>query len=138
MNTHSPTMTEVQVVLSDCSAQDAGRLFAALCDRFASDRKAADEPHEGRGGRPTMWTGTFDLPDEPTGPGTGHALHPVPLSGPVTADLQGTPLAVRHLREVLDESFSVELLGTTAGDQEVEVQLRLQGRRTAPNAPGTR
>jgi hypothetical protein len=129
-------VTPVQVVLSDCSAQDAGRLFSALCERFASDREAGEEPHESHRERPTMWTGTFDLPDEPTDPSAAHVLHPVPLSGPVTADLQGTPLGVRHLREVLDESFSVRVLGTIAGDQEVEVQLRLQGRRSAPNAPG--
>ncbi|MGW0824496.1 hypothetical protein [Streptomyces sp. NPDC002845] len=118
-------VSHVQVVVSDCSAEDAGRLFAALCTQFASDRGAHDEPHETPWDRPTVWTGTFDLSGE-----TGNVPHPEPLTGPVMAEVQGSPLAVRRLRRVLEENFAVHEVGHIAGDQEVEVELRLE-------APGT-
>jgi hypothetical protein len=49
----------------------------------------------------------------------------VTLAGTVTADLQGCPVAVERLCRTLDAAFAVEKVGTVAGDQEVEVQLRL-------------
>jgi hypothetical protein len=54
----------------------------------------------------------------------------VPLSGPVIADVQGSPLAVRHLLEALEESFTVREAVAIPGDQEVQVQLRLEGSRS--------
>lgn len=81
--------------------------------------------------RPTVWTGTFDLLDDPEHPtGHPHEPHPVPLSGPVIADVQGSPLAVRHLLKALEESFTVREVGAIPGDQEVQVQLRLEGSRS--------
>jgi hypothetical protein len=116
--------SQVEVVLSDCSAADAGNLFQALKGRFASDRDSGDEPHEVGQRRPTVWTGTFDMsrPVEHTGAPSAH------LSAPVTIDVQGSPDAVRHLREALGECFTVHELGADSGDQEVEVQLRLERR----------
>ncbi|MDR3082717.1 MAG: hypothetical protein LBV60_17620 [Streptomyces sp.] len=127
MNSPLPHVPQVEVVLSGCSAADAGSLFAELCRRFSSDRAAEDAPHEAASGRPTMWTGTFDTSEAP-----GRAAERPPrLSGPVTAELQGEPRAVERLRRVLDETFVVYQLGAVAGDQEVDVELLLESR-----APG--
>jgi hypothetical protein len=43
----------------------------------------------------------------------------------VRAELQGEPKAVTRLREALEETFSVHELGSASGDQEIEVELRL-------------
>ncbi|GGN80548.1 hypothetical protein GCM10011579_066160 [Streptomyces albiflavescens] len=121
MSAHPLPGSQVQVVLSDCSAADAGHLFAVLCGRFASDRCADDEIREAEG-HPTMWTGTFDTEDAPEDVvvPTGR------LSGSVTAEVQGTPHAVQLVRATLREAFTVFELGEDAGDQEVQVQLRLE------------
>ncbi|WP_320785208.1 hypothetical protein [Streptomyces sp. CRN 30] len=132
------------MVLSDCLAQDAGRIFDALCAHFVSDRCSGEQLHESQAepDRPTVWSGTFELPDDPadevsdegsgtpSGSGAGRE-HPGPLSGPVDLDAQGSPKAVRRLKEVLEESFSACEVGAIAGDQEVQLQLRLEGSRTA-------
>ncbi|MEU9211905.1 hypothetical protein AB0D27_29230 [Streptomyces sp. NPDC048415] len=114
--------SEVQVVLSDCSAADAGRLFAVLCGHFASDRCAEDQPHHvEEHHRPTVWTGTFDTSASP-----GGTAAPIePLSGSVSVEAQGSHLAVKRLRRALGEVFTVHETGEDAGDQEVQVQLRL-------------
>lgn len=118
-------VSQVEVVLCDCSAQDAERVFACLCAHFESDRRPEDPPHEAASGRPTMWTGTYDTAAVPSG-----AEEPPPrLSGPVTVDVQGSPPAVRTLRAALEESYSVRQVGVDAGDQEVSLQLRLEGRQ---------
>jgi hypothetical protein len=120
---HAP---QVEVVVSDCSAADAGSLFAELCRHFGSDRAAEDAPHEAHRTRPTMWTGTFDTS---AAPGTaGRTAPPPPLSGPVKAELQGEPRAVERLRSALDELYAVHQLGVVAGDQEIDVELRLESR----------
>jgi hypothetical protein len=118
---HAP---QVEVVVSDCSAADAGRLFAELCRRFGSDRRAEDVPHETEGSRPTMWTGTFDA--SATSGASEQMASPPSLSGPVKLELQGEPLAVERLRRALDAMFDVHQLGVVAGDQEVDVELRLE------------
>jgi hypothetical protein len=121
------------VALSECDAHDAGLMFDVLCQCFSSDRRVGEEPHEANHVRPTVWSGTFDLLDDPEHPtGHPHEPHPVPLSGPVAVDVQGSPLAVRRLREALEEWFRVEEAGSIPGDQEVQVQLRLEG----PRSPG--
>jgi hypothetical protein len=124
MSTYPLPASQVQVVLSDCSAQDAGSLFAVLCSRFSSDRCAEDVPHEAPEHRPTLWTGTFDTADAPE----GAAVPQAGLLGPVTAEVQGTHLAVALLRETLGEAFTVYELGEDAGDQEVQMKLRLEGK----------
>ncbi|MFD1657173.1 hypothetical protein ACFSL4_02720 [Streptomyces caeni] len=117
---------QVEVVVSGCSAADAGSLFAELCRRFGSDRSLDDAPHETAGVRPTMWTGTFDTS---AAPGRfGRTAPPPPLSGQVTAELQGEPRAVERLRRALDETFVVHQVGAVSGDQEIEVELRLESR----------
>ncbi|MGW5093915.1 hypothetical protein ACWEQU_21235 [Streptomyces nodosus] len=126
MNTPLSHTLPVEVVVSDCSAADAGSLFAELCRRFGSDRAADETPHESAGTRPTIWAGTFDtsVAHGTAGPMTASP----PLSGPVKAELQGEPLAVERLRHALDEMFLVRQLGVVAGDQEVDVELRLESR----------
>ncbi|MFF3906281.1 hypothetical protein ACFYZJ_09750 [Streptomyces sp. NPDC001848] len=126
MNASETHVPQVEVVVSDCSATDAGNLFAELCRHFGSDRAAGEAPHEAHTSRPTMWTGTFDTSatrgtPERTSP-------PPPLSGPVKAELQGEPRAVERLRRALDELYAVHQLGVVAGDQEVDVELRLESR----------
>jgi hypothetical protein len=121
---HTP---QVEVVVSDCSAVDAGTLFAQLCRRFGSDRAAEDAPHEAHRSRPTMWTGTYDT-SAPPGPAGRTPATPPPLSGSVKAELQGEPRAVERLRHALDEMYAVHQLGMVAGDQEVDVELRLESR----------
>ena len=54
--------------------------------------------------------------------------HPEPPSAPVTVEVQGSPPAVRLLREALEEAYSVRQVGVDAGDQEVQLQLRVEGR----------
>ncbi|MGV9246230.1 hypothetical protein [Streptomyces sp. NPDC003710] len=129
MNSPQAHAPEVEVVVSDCSARDAGSLFAELCRHFGSDRCAEDIPHETSGSRPTMWTGRFDT----SAPAAESPATPSPpsLSGPVKAEVQGEPRAVERLRRALDETFVVQQLGTVAGDQEVEVELQLESRRPA-------
>ncbi|RCH67545.1 hypothetical protein DT019_17190 [Streptomyces sp. SDr-06] len=105
-------------MLGECSAADADAVFGVLATCFASDR--ADAVPGRRGGpRPDAWTGSFvadHAPDQVPG---------VLLAGPVTAELQGGPVAVDRLRRALAEAFAVETAGRVAGDQEVDVQLRL-------------
>jgi hypothetical protein len=130
MTTSPLAASQVHVVLSDCSAADAGSLFAALCSRFSSDRCAEDAPHESKEHRPTMWAGTFDTSGaddaSASGGATDGSVPPAGLSAPVTADVQGSPLAVKRVQEVLGEVFTVHELGEDAGDQEVQLQLRLE------------
>ncbi|WP_200301520.1 hypothetical protein [Streptomyces adelaidensis] len=115
-------VSQVEVVVCDCSAQDAERVFACLCAHFESDRHPADPPHETGTDRPTMWTGTYDTAAVPTDTEEHHR----PLSAPVTVDVQGSPPAVRLLREALEETYTVHQVGVEAGDQEVQLQLRVE------------
>ncbi|MGV9881506.1 hypothetical protein [Streptomyces sp. NPDC003006] len=110
----------VQVVLGECSAADADTVFKMLCDHFPSDR-GDDAP--GQTGRPdpAIWTGSFRASRTPD------SVPGVLLSGPVTADLQGAPVAVDRLRAALASAFDVKTTGTVSGDQEIQMQLRLTG-----------
>ncbi|MFG3281432.1 hypothetical protein [Streptomyces sp. NPDC048111] len=108
----------VHVMLGECSAADADAVFDVLAAHFDSDR-ADDVPGRREGPRPATWTGSFRVdhaPDEVDG---------VVLAGQVTADLQGGPVAVDRLHRTLAAAFAVEKAGSAAGDQEVDVQLRL-------------
>ncbi|MGB8945032.1 MAG: hypothetical protein WCD21_33095 [Streptomyces sp.] len=120
----------VQVVLGECSAADADAVFGVLRAHFPSDR-GEDAPHRTEQPRPAVWTGAF-IAAESTGPVRG-----VLLAGPVTADLQGSPVAVDRLRATLESAFVVSANGTASGDQEVQLQLRLTGAEHGePPLPG--
>ncbi|MFJ6835941.1 hypothetical protein [Streptomyces sp. NPDC091209] len=111
----------VHVMLGDCSAADAKSVLAVLSGRFTADREGADEPHESASGRPTVWTALFDTAGHPRG-GAGPVGE---LSGQPTVEAQGGPRATQRLREALGAAFTVHELGTEAGDQEVQMKLRL-------------
>ncbi|MET8131605.1 MULTISPECIES: hypothetical protein [unclassified Streptomyces] len=117
----------VHVMLGDCSAVDAKSVLAVLSGRFTADRESADEPHESASGRPTVWTALFDTAGESGGAGGagGGAGPVVELSGQPTVEAQGGPRATQRLREALGAAFTVHELGTEAGDQEVQMKLRL-------------
>lgn len=115
---------EVTVEVSGCDAEDAHAVFGALRTAFASDRASDDRPREVAGARPTVWSSTFDVSE------VRRKAGPTRLSRPVTVDVQGGYWAVAKLQEELTGAFAVLVLGTAAGDQEQEVQLRLDTRRT--------
>lgn len=113
---------EVLVEVTGCATQDAHAVFSALRTSFSSDRAADDVPREVEGAGPTVWTATFDVTD------FLKEAAPQRLTAPVTVTLQGGYWAVRRLREGLTPAFAVQVVGTAAGDQEEEVQLRLANR----------
>jgi hypothetical protein len=113
---------QVTVEVDGCAAQDAHAVFTALRTTFVSDRAADDIPQEMAGSGATVWTSTIDVTD------VGTPAEPRTLTAPVTVNLQGGYWAVARLREGLTSAFAVEVVGTAAGDQEEEVQLRLESR----------
>lgn len=127
-----PPEQRVQVVLSACSADDAESVLGVLRRYFSADAGGAGASAGGaRAGhghagdvpaRPTVWTATFDTSRVPEG------VSGAALGGAVTADVQGGPVAVARLRDVLHRTFEVEDAGAASGDQEVDLQLRLRGR----------
>jgi hypothetical protein len=113
---------QVVVALSGQDKDDAHTVFGALRTAFGSDRGADDKPRMPADGRPAVWTATFDASDVRDEPRAAR------LSAPVTATLQGGYTAVESLRRALAAAFSVQVVGTASGDQEEEVQLRLESR----------
>ncbi|MFE1172556.1 hypothetical protein [Streptomyces sp. NPDC058773] len=113
---------EVMVELESCATQDAHAVFSALRTSFSSDRAADDVPEEVAGAGSTVWTSTFDVSDRKA------AAEPRRLTAPVLVSLQGGYWAVDQLCKGLESAFTVHVLGTAAGDQEKEVELRLETR----------
>lgn len=108
--------------LESCAAQDAHAVFSALSTSFASDRAADDVPEEMAGPGATVWTSTFDVSELKA------EAEPRRLTAPVIVSLQGGYWAVDQLCKGLEPAFAVRLLGMAAGDQEKEVELRLETR----------
>ncbi|WP_405842807.1 hypothetical protein OG528_30725 [Streptomyces platensis] len=113
---------EVMVELESCATQDAHAVFSALRTTFSSDRAADDVPEEVAGAGSTVWTSTFDVSERKA------AAEPRRLTAPVMVSLQGGYWAVDQLCKGLASAFAVHVLGTAAGDQEKEVELRLETR----------
>ncbi|MFD0162632.1 hypothetical protein ACFVJH_00480 [Streptomyces decoyicus] len=113
---------EVVVELESCATQDAHAVFSALRTSFSSDRAADDVPEEVAGAGSTVWTSTFDVSERKA------AAEPRRLTAPVLVSLQGGYWAVDELCKGLEPAFAVHILGTAAGDQEKEVELRLETR----------
>jgi hypothetical protein len=111
---------EVAVTVDSCDKSDARTVFAALHTTFPSDRAPDDAPAEPENGRPIVWAATFDVSRTLGLPGPGR------LDKPVTVTAQGGYHAVDRLREGLAEAFAVRVVGTASGDQEEEVQMRLE------------
>ncbi|MFF2655617.1 hypothetical protein [Streptomyces sp. NPDC058045] len=121
-NTAKQPGCEVLVELSDCAESDAQTVFEALRESYSGDRPAEDVPHQVVPHRPSVWSATFDVCGErKAGP-------PHRLGAPVDADLQGGYHAVDELRSALTSAFTVEVVGTVSGDQENQLQLRLESR----------
>lgn len=108
----------VQVMLGECSVADADAVFEVLATCFDSDRADVVPSHR-EGSRPNAWVGSFVVDHAPA------QVAGVLLAGPVTAELQGGPVAVDRLSRTLAAAFAVETAGRAAGDQEVDVLLRL-------------
>ncbi|MFI6766251.1 hypothetical protein [Streptomyces sp. NPDC050355] len=113
---------EVVVELESCAAQDAHAVFSALRTSFSSDRAADDVPEEMAGPGATVWTSTFDVSERKA------EAEPRRLTAPVIVSLQGGYWAVDQLVKGLKPAFAVQILGMAAGDQEKEVELRLETR----------
>ncbi|MFI1203179.1 hypothetical protein K2224_35945 (plasmid) [Streptomyces sp. BHT-5-2] len=111
---------EVVVEVEGCAAADAHAVFGALRTAFRSDRAADDVPREMAGPGTTVWTSTVDVGERGTEP------EPRPLTAPVVVTLQGGYWAVDQLCAGLKPAFAVTVLGMAAGDQEKEVELRLE------------
>ncbi|MFH8568195.1 hypothetical protein [Streptomyces sp. NPDC017993] len=119
---HQHPSAEVLVEVTGCDTADAHAVFSALRTSFDSDRAADDVPQEMAGPGATVWTATFDVTD------LRAEAEPRSLTAPVTVSLQGGYWAVARLREALAAPFAVQVEGSVAGDQEQEVQLRLESR----------
>jgi hypothetical protein len=112
--------TPVAVTLSDCSKEDADTVFRVLRHSFACDRADDDAPQYAPHAQATVWTSTFEVSPERSPAG------PQYLSAPVEAGLQGGYWAVDRMQEALAAAFDVHEEGMAAGDQEKDVQLRLE------------
>ncbi|MET9516572.1 hypothetical protein [Streptomyces sp. NPDC002994] len=127
MNSTEHHGTEVLVELTGSSKEDANAVFGALCTAFEADRKADEELHNGMDGRPMVWSATYDVFE------VREQAAATRLTAPVTVTLQGGYRAVEQLREQLESAFAVQEEGSVSGDQEKEVQLRLEsGQGTSP------
>ncbi|MDQ0945485.1 hypothetical protein [Streptomyces sp. V1I1] len=127
MNSTQQPTTPVVVTLSGCSKEDADTVFRVLGHSFASDRADDDAPQYTPHPHLSVWTATFDVapthaPDRPaTDPDK-----PPRLSAALQVGIQGGYWAVDRTRDALAAAFEVTEEGMAAGDQEKDVQLRLE------------
>ena len=120
MASHTHPLPQVSVELSACRAEDADAVFAELARLFeqseeSEPRQTAREQHGGR-----VWSAEFGVTDEWPLP------RRVTLHGPVDAELQGAPHAVRSVERALQDVFAVRPDTDVAGDQEEQTRLRLE------------
>lgn len=113
---------QVQVEITGCPPEDAHTVFTGLDTLFVSDRAKDDVPRGPEGPEAAVWAATVDVSEAPA------QAAPSRLSGPVTATVQGSYWATDQLRAGLGSVFAVQTIGSTSGDQEQEVQLRLDNR----------
>ncbi|MGR8010840.1 hypothetical protein [Streptomyces hypolithicus] len=125
MNSTEHSGTQVHVEVTGSSKEDANAVFGALCTAFESDRAADEAPGNGAGGRPMVWSATYDVFE------VRENASPARLTSPVTVTVQGGYRAVETLREQLAAAFAVQEGGSASGDQEKEITLRLE------SGPGT-
>ncbi|MER7413240.1 MULTISPECIES: hypothetical protein [Streptomyces] len=111
---------EVSMQLSDCVDEDVEAVFGMIGAVYPSDWETGATRQGHR--EVCVWTTQFDMaPDSPP-------AQPVELAQDVAAELQGAPRAVRKLQAVLGDAFHVSEEMVVAGDQELQVQLRLRNR----------
>ncbi|MER5767309.1 hypothetical protein [Streptomyces sp. NPDC001985] len=120
MNSRENPGAPVEVTITGCSREDADTVFHVLGEAYASDRAADDTPEYVSEGHTTVWSATFEVTD------VRPEARPVRLGAPVEAGVQGGYWAVDRMRETLAASFAVHDEGMAAGDQEKDVQLRLE------------
>ncbi|MFZ3573515.1 hypothetical protein ACOKM5_41960 [Streptomyces sp. BH097] len=108
----------VGVALSDCTPQDAAAVLRVLCTAFPSDRTPTERPDEDA----TVWLTTVDAAGLP------EPSEPRPLAEAVTADIQGGPEALDHVRAALANAFTLTEASAASGDQEQELHVRLMTR----------
>ncbi|GLF97047.1 hypothetical protein [Streptomyces yaizuensis] len=120
MNPSEQPAPPVVVTIAGCAEEDADTVFHVLSRTYHSDRADDDAPAQVTEGRTTVWTATFDI--TAAAPPAG----PVRLTAPVEAEIQGGYWAVDRVRETLAAAFVVHDEGMAAGDQEKDVQLRLE------------
>ncbi|BDM74104.1 hypothetical protein HEK616_75910 (plasmid) [Streptomyces nigrescens] len=113
---------QVQVEVTDCRAEDAHAVFGALNALFTSNRSTEDVPRGSPGAKPTVWAASVDVSEAPA------EVEPRRLAEPVTVTLQGGYRAVHRLHAGLARTFTVQDVGSSSGDQEQELQLRLHSR----------
>jgi hypothetical protein len=121
---------EVTVSISGCVKEDAHAVFSVLRACFPSDRGPGDLPQYAATGRVTVWTSAFDVSRAEDVRGRAE---PLPLTAPVTVTLLGGCHVVDEVRDCLAAAFSLLEEGKVSGDQEKELQLRLE----SLDAPGT-
>ncbi len=111
---------KVTVVLNDCATQDADTVLRSLSTAFpASPGSTPEAPSTTRQGR-NVWIESVDVSAE------GPHSTARELGGPVTADLQGCPDAVRKVEHALADSFAVAEHGLIHGDQEIDLRLHIE------------
>ncbi|MHC5260265.1 hypothetical protein ACYSUO_20490 [Streptomyces sp. UC4497] len=115
---HGYAPTVVGVALSDCTPQDAEAALRVLSTAFPSDRAPSERPD----GDATVWLTTVDTASQPA------PSEAEPLTGTVTADLQGGHEALDRVRGALETAFTVTEATAASGDQEEELHLRLTTR----------
>ncbi|MER7049099.1 hypothetical protein [Streptomyces jumonjinensis] len=115
-------VSPVVVTIAGCNKEDADTVFHVLGESYVSDRADEDTPEYVSEGHTTVWTATFEVT------GARSAAGPMRLTAPVEAEIQGGYWAVDRMREVLAAAFDVHDEGMAAGDQEKDVQLRLESR----------
>ncbi|MEE1802094.1 hypothetical protein ACIQVO_03115 [Streptomyces sp. NPDC101062] len=113
---------EVVVALTGGAKEDAHAVFGALRTAYPCDRAPDDLPQDVPGVRSTVWIATFDSTELRHDPATTR------LTAPVEATLQGGYTAVEHVRKTLASAFTVRVVGKASGDQEEEIQVRLENR----------
>ncbi|NJQ00332.1 hypothetical protein [Streptomyces zingiberis] len=115
--------THVSVQLTDCAQEDAEAVFAVLGRAFPLAEEVSGHAPGAEDGRPTVWSATVDVE------GSGDtATEGGPLTGAVIADVSGGYAAVGTVRTALEAPFAVEDKGSSSGDQEMEVRLRITPR----------
>ncbi|MGY0489207.1 hypothetical protein [Streptomyces sp. WG-D5] len=112
---HGFASSTVGVALSDCTPRDADAVLRVLCTDFPSDRKSGERPEDGA----TVWLTTLDAASLP------EPCPAEPLSGPVTADIQGNHEALDRVRAALMKAYTLSEATAASGDQEEELHLRL-------------
>ncbi|NLU68685.1 hypothetical protein [Streptomyces sp. HNM0574] len=120
--------TQVSVQISEGAWRDVETVFRVLGTLFETDR-GAHAPHQATVGHPHVWAAQLTV--EPP----WERPRPTPLTGPVTAELQGTPQAVDTLARALTDAFVVREEGMASGDQERQVWLRLECHADVPHMP---